>query len=45
MRQQSDIEVLQELIDDKVKERTAKLSEELEKLREELRALKTPLAT
>mgnify|MGYP001391767355 CR=1 FL=1 len=42
MRQQSDIEVLQELIDDKVKERTAKLTAELEQLKEELRSLKTP---
>src|SRR4051812_13420498 len=45
MRQQSDLEVLQELVDDKVKERTARLAEELEELKEELRALKTPLAT
>jgi DNA-binding NtrC family response regulator len=41
IRQQSDIEVLQELIDDKVKERTQKLSEKVDKLEEELRALKT----
>jgi DNA-binding NtrC family response regulator len=42
LRQQSDIEVLQELIDDKVKERTAKLTAEVEQLKEELRSLKTP---
>ncbi len=43
IRQQTDIEVLQELIDDKVKERTAELTEQLARLEEELRALKTPL--
>lgn len=42
LRQQSDIELLQELIDDKVKERTAKLTAEIEQLKEELRSLKTP---
>lgn len=45
IRQQSDIEVLQELVDDKVKERTQKLSAEVEKLKEELRALKTPIGS
>ena len=45
IRQQTDLEVLQELIDDKVKERTQELAERLGKLEEELRALKTPLAT
>jgi len=45
LRQQSDIEVLQELIDDKVRERTAKLTADLKKLEEELRALKTPLGS
>ncbi|MBK7864466.1 MAG: response regulator [Archangiaceae bacterium] len=44
-RQQSDLEVLQELIDDKVKERTSKLEAQLKQLEEELRAVKTPLAT
>ena len=42
IRQQSDLELLQELVDDKVKERTARLSQELEQLKEELRSLKTP---
>jgi DNA-binding NtrC family response regulator len=40
IRQQSDIEVLQELIDDKVTERTAKLTEELKRLEDELRNTK-----
>src|SRR5688572_28508358 len=44
MRQQSDLEVLQELIDDKVNERTQTLTEQVKKLEEELRALKTPVA-
>lgn len=42
IRQQSDLELLQEVIDDKVKDRTARLTQELEQLKEELRALKTP---
>jgi DNA-binding NtrC family response regulator len=44
IRQQSDMNVLQQLIDDKVAERTEKLTAQLSKLEEELRALKTPLA-
>lgn len=42
IRQQSDLELLQEVIDDKVKDRTAKLAKEVEQLKEELRSLKTP---
>ena len=45
LRQQSDLEVLQELIDDKVNERTQALTRQVRALEEELRALKTPLAT
>ncbi|MBL8950893.1 MAG: response regulator [Myxococcaceae bacterium] len=40
IRQQSDLEVLQELIDDKVTERTARLSEQVQRLEEELARLK-----
>jgi DNA-binding NtrC family response regulator len=44
LRQQSDLEFLQQLIEDKVKERTLELQEKLRVIEEELRALKTPLA-
>lgn len=45
IRQQSDLEVLQELVDDKVAERTQKLSAEVDRLRQELSALKTPIVS
>jgi DNA-binding NtrC family response regulator len=43
LRQQTDIEVLQQLIDDKVADRTKDLQEKVSALEEELRAMKTPL--
>jgi DNA-binding NtrC family response regulator len=43
LRQQTDIEVLQQLIDDKVTDRTQELQEKVAALEEELRAMKTPL--
>jgi DNA-binding NtrC family response regulator len=43
MRQQSDLEVLQQLIDEKVHERTRDLQAKCDAFEEELRALKTPL--
>lgn len=45
LRQQTDLEVLQELIDDKVAERCSKLEAQCRSLEEELRALKTPLSS
>jgi DNA-binding NtrC family response regulator len=45
LRQQSDLEVLQQLIDEKVAERTHELTEKLAVLEEELRATKTPLGS
>jgi DNA-binding NtrC family response regulator len=43
LRQQTDIEVLQQLIDDKVEDRTRQLQEKVADLEQELRAMKTPL--
>lgn len=43
-RQQSDIELLQQLIEARVQDRTLELSDRLQRLEEELRAIKTPVA-
>src|SRR2546421_14843 len=42
VRQQSDLELLQQVIEEKVKEATQELQEKCRKLDEELRSLKTP---
>jgi DNA-binding NtrC family response regulator len=44
VRQQSDLELLQQLIEEKVGERTKEIQAKCAKLEEELRALKTPIA-